>query len=816
MGKYTALVDQLTIEEKVALLSGTNFWETNAIPRLGIPSIYMTDGPCGLRKQGEETDHLGFNSSQKTTCFPNGVTIASAWNRELASNIGKAIARECNFYHVDMLLAPGINIKRNPLCGRAFEYYSEDPIVSGHLGASYVKGVQSQGVGASLKHLALNNNENFRFNGNSIADERTSRELYLKAFEYVVKNAQPHTVMAAYNQIDGIYCSENEQLLQKILREEWGFDGAVVSDWGGVSDRVRGLKAGLDLEMPGDCDHFRAELLRAYAEGELDDATLNRGVTNVLRLIEQVTGEKPQETEACLFENQQLAIEAATEGAVLLKNNGSLPLKRESIPLVIGEFFTKMRYQGAGSSMVTPTEIITPQKAFEQRELTYEYVRGYAEIETEPNEKLMHEALEIAEKYEEVLFFGGQTDYTESEGYDREHLQLPANQRALIEQLLAAGKKIIFILYTGSPVELPFEPQLAAILNMYLPGQAGGEATAQLLLGEKSPSGKLAETWVETYPAIPFAAEFSQQRTEYYRESLYVGYRYFDTVANQGVRYPFGYGLSYTEFVYRDLVLTKKTDKLILSCVVQNVGNMASSEILQLYVQKPKSDVFKPLKELVSFGKVFLLRGEEKTVHLEVDVQDLAYYHVGIKDWVIENGTYIFQVGASVADIRLSTAYEICEQPTIASPYKIEKLPHYYNPAQLKQATQAEFIELLSYQPSEIQSSEKYSFDSQLSEITNSIFGKILYRIVMNEGLNQIRGAKKNQNITESEMQRKSGLFLVNMIPHNSIRSIMTVSRGRLSYPLAQGLIDLMNKHYWRGLKNLLRKEKVPPLPKNQ
>ena len=495
------LLSELTVEEKAALVSGTDFMYTNRIPRLNIPSLRMSDGPHGLRVQAGEGDN-GVTGSLPATAFPTAACTASGWNPENTRKMGKAIARECHKYGVHIVLGPGANIKRNPTAGRNFEYFSEDPLLAGKMAAAEVNGIQSEGVGVSVKHFALNNSENYRFMGDSIADMRAIREIYLKVFEIIVKESNPATMMCAYNKINGEYCSHNKWLLTDVLRNEWGFDGLVMTDWGAMHDRVKSLQAGLDLEMPGDAAICRKWILDSVKDGTLSIEDLDKCVSNILRGIERYAGKIADNSD--FEENDRLAAEIAEDCAVLMKNDGVLPLAENKKILVVGDLFEKMRYQGAGSSMINPTKITSPKTAFDSMRIPYVFKRGYAENKFEPQKEFIADTITAAAKYETVLVFAGLTDYVESEGCDREDMRLPENQLAVIDALCKTGKNVIVVLFGGSPVELPFANKVNAILNMYLPGQNGGTACENLLFGRANPSGRLAETWPLKYEDVPF------------------------------------------------------------------------------------------------------------------------------------------------------------------------------------------------------------------------------------------------------------------------------------------------------------------------
>ena len=581
------LMQELTVEEKAALVSGTDFMYTNPIPRLSVPSLRMSDGPHGLRVQKEGGDN-GVSESEPATAFPTAVTTASSWNPENARKMGEAIAAECRYYGVHTLLGPGVNIKRNPLCGRNFEYFSEDPLLAGVMGAAEVNGVQSKGVGTSLKHFALNNAENFRFMGNSIASEKTMRKLYLKPFEYVVKHAKPATVMCAYNQINGVFCSEHRWLLTDVLRSEWGYDGVVMTDWGAMHDRVASLKAGLDLEMPGDAAICRRWILDGLKDGSLSMDDLDAACRNILNWVDKY--EKPADPTPVDWDaHHALAAEIAADCAVLLKNDGVLPLKATDKLHIAGELYENMRYQGAGSSMIHPARLTTSKDTFAAHG-----VQNHS-----------------MEECDVILYFGGLTDEYESEGGDRENMRLPENQLKELDALFATGKPIVVILFGGSPVELPFYDKVRAILNMYLPGQNGGTATYELLFGEKNPSGKLAETWPLRYEDVPSHETFGKSINEVYSEGTEVGYRFYNK-HNIPVHFPFGFGLSYTTFEKSEWKQTGDAYEQTIT----NTGERFGGEVAQLYLDG----------ELAGFQKVYLNPGESVTVRIVPEPKDEAAY----------------------------------------------------------------------------------------------------------------------------------------------------------------------------------------------
>ncbi|MEN0645348.1 glycoside hydrolase family 3 C-terminal domain-containing protein [Alkalicoccobacillus gibsonii] len=662
-------LNELTIEEKAELCSGKDFWTTQAVERLGIPSIMMTDGPHGLRKQAGESDHLGLNESVPATCFPSAVGLASTWNRDLIYDVGVALGKEARKEEVAVLLGPGANIKRSPLCGRNFEYFSEDPYVSAQLAAAHIKGVQSEGVGASLKHFAVNNQEHRRMSVDAIVDERTLREIYLASFEGAVKEAQPWTVMCSYNLVNGEYASEHKRLLTTILRDEWGFDGLVVSDWGAVNERAAGVGAGMDLEMPTSNGVGTQKILDAIEKGELDEQALDHAVTRILDLVIKSTSQKDL-TDVDMDAQHQLARKVAREAVVLLKNESQLlPLEKSQRIAVIGELAKKPRYQGGGSSHINPYQLDNAYDELARFADSISYAQGYDLEKDKVDDQLIHEATECARKSEVAVLFVGLPDRYESEGFDRDHMSLPTNHEALIRSVLDAQPNTIVILSNGSPVEMPWVDDVPAIIEGYLGGQAGGGAVADILFGVESPSGKLAETFpvrVEDNPSyLYFPGE--GDRVEY-REGIFVGYRYYDTKKVKPL-FPFGHGLSYTTFSYENMTVSSRelneSDKVAVTIQIKNTGSVKGKEIVQLYVQEKHSSVVRPEKELKAFDKVELEPGETKEVDLELDRRAFAYYNTDKEDWSVESGEFELRVGPSSADIALTETISITSsEPT--------------------------------------------------------------------------------------------------------------------------------------------------------
>ncbi|MCU4766771.1 glycoside hydrolase family 3 C-terminal domain-containing protein [Bacillus toyonensis] len=655
------IISEMTLEEKASLCSGLDFWNTKGIERLGIPSIMVTDGPHGLRKQAEGADHLGIYNSIPSTCFPSAVGLASTWNKDLIHEVGVALGEECQAEHVGVLLGPGANIKRSPLCGRNFEYFSEDPYLSSQMAINHVKGVQSQGIGTSLKHFAANNQEHRRMSVDAIVDERTLREIYLASFEDIIKEAQPWTVMSAYNKVNGEYASENNYLLHDILKDEWGFEGFVVSDWGAVNERVASLANGLELEMPSSFGIGEKKIIDAINCGELSVEKLDQAVERLLYIIFKAYDNQLENATYSKDTHHQLAREVASESMVMLQNEDSiLPLKKEGTVAVIGEFAKQPRYQGGGSSHINPTKL---ESIFEELEMVSGektnilFAQGYDLASDDVDENLINEAKKIAESADTAVLFVGLPDRYESEGFDRKHLQMPENHVLLIEAIAEVQSNIVVVLSNGAPIEMPWIGKVKGILEGYLGGQALGGAIADLLFGDANPSGKLAETFPEVLSDNPSYLNFPGEGDKVeYKEGVFVGYRYYEA-KNIEPLFPFGFGLSYTNFEYSKLSISKNeikdTDTVSVLVNVKNTGSIAGKEIVQLYIKDVESSMIRPEKELKGFEKVELQPGEEKTVSFTLNKRSFAYYNVELKDWHVETGEFEILVGKSSREIVL-------------------------------------------------------------------------------------------------------------------------------------------------------------------
>ena len=687
------LLKKLTLEEKCALLSGAETFKTRGMPKHGIPQIWLSDGPHGLRKQAGESDHLGLNPSVPATCFPTASAVANSWDAALGEEIGAALGEEAAAQEVSVVLGPGLNMKRNPLCGRSFEYFSEDPYLAGKLAAGYIRGIQSKGVAACPKHFAVNSQETRRMASDSIVDERTLREIYLTGFEIAVKEGHPRSIMSSYNLVNGMYANENKHLLMEILRGEWGFDGAVITDWGGSNDHALGVKNGSTLEMPAPGGDSVRELLAAVESGKISESDIDARLSELLPLVfdtKAALDAAPREFDAAA--HHALARRAAEESLVLLKNEGSLlPLAAGTKVAVIGDFAKNPRYQGAGSSMVNSTQVdVLLDKLIDSELNVIGYQQGF-DRHGKPDAALQKSACELATQADTVILCMGLDEIAESEGLDRSNLRLAQNQVDLLQAVAAVNPKIVVVLYSGSVVETPWLDNCQALLYAALGGQAGAGAVADALTGKVNPCGKLAETWPLAYADVPSAADFATRRkTVEYREGLYIGYRYF-TTAEKAVRFPFGYGMSYTTFAYSDMA----ADEQGVSLTVTNTGSVAGTEIVQLYVAKKSSELFRPVRELKGFARVTLAPGEKQRITIMLDDKAFRFWNVKANRWEIEGGEYELLVGASVEDIRLCEKISVHGTATV-HPHEDVDLDCYYK-GNVLSVSDADFEKLLGH-----------------------------------------------------------------------------------------------------------------------
>lgn len=786
--KQKELISKMTLEEKAAILSGKNVWETRDYLRLDIPSIGCADGPHGIRRQAGAGDHLGLNASLPATCFPTAATMANSWDEKLGEEVGVALGTEAAALDVSVLLGPGLNIKRSPLCGRNFEYFSEDPFLSGKMAAAYIKGIQSRGVSACPKHFAVNSQELRRMAMNSVIDERTLREIYLTGFEIAVKEGNAGAIMTSYNEVNGIYANESKHLLQEILRDEWGFDGIVITDWGGSNDHVMGVAAGSNLEMPAPGLDSARQLCKAVEDGSLKmeelDLAVDQLLDAILKLSENAKGRQGGFDEKV---HHKLARKASQESAVLLKNTENLlPLPKKSKVALIGDFAIDPRYQGAGSSVVNATQIDTMENLITDFDLEVVGInRGYQRDGRE-DAVMKKAAVDLASMSDIVIYCFGLDELSESEGLDRSHMRIPQNQIDLLEAMAQVNPNIVGVLSAGSSVEMPWQHCCKAILHGYLSGQAGAGAMFDLLTGKVNPSGRLSETYPVHYEDTPAFRNYpSTERNAEYRESIYIGYRYYDT-SKVRVQYPFGFGLSYTEFTYTDL----KVDKEGITVTITNTGDHDGAEVVQLYVGLPNAIVFRPAKELKGFAKVFLKAGEKKEVRISFDDKTFRYWNVKTNCWEIEMGTYQIMVGASVSDIRLRAELEV-EGTTAEYPYYPAELPYYYTGI-IQQIKTTEFETLLGHPVT----SGKWSGELQANDaICQMYYAKsALARFVYH----RLTGIKK-----KSEKKGKPDLnilFIYNM----PFRGIAKMTGGAVSMDMVEGIVKIVNGHFFQGIGKVI------------
>ncbi len=786
--KHTDIIEKMTIEEKAAILSGKNVWQSRNIDRLGIPSIFCADGPHGIRKQAREGDHLGLNASLPATCFPTAASISNSWDMDLCREIGEALGEEASALDVNVLLGPGLNIKRSPLCGRNFEYFSEDPYLSGKLAAAYIKGIQSQGVYACPKHFAVNSQELRRMAMNSVVDERTLREIYLEGFEIAVKEGGARSIMTSYNEVNGVYANENEHLLKDILRGEWGFDGIVITDWGGSNDHVKGVAAGSNLEMPSPGLHSARELIAAVENGSLSMEALEANVDDLLEAVFALTGNRENKRKSFdKEEHHKLAEKAEEESIVLLKNEDELlPLKPGCKVALIGDFAFTPRYQGAGSSLVNPIRVENMEEMIKDYPLNVAgCARGYSRG-GKTDVTLRDEALKLAAQADVVLYCFGLDEISESEGMDRSHMGIPQNQISLLTALSEENPNVVGILSAGSAIEMPWHECCKSLLHGYLGGEAGPSAMLRVITGEVNPSGRLSETYPLRYEDTPAYRYFpGAERCSQYREGIYVGYRYYDT-GKVKVQYPFGYGLSYTTFSYKNLEISENEVRFTLA----NTGKVDGKEVVQLYVGGPKGRIFRPEKELKGFKKVFLKAGESKVITIPFDDKTFRYWNRLTNRFEVEGGVYSIFIGANVADIRLLQTVTR-EGTTEDWPYKAETLKSYYT-GRISQVSEKEFETLLGHPVPEGKWSGDLSLNDALCQMyyAKSPLARLVWRILTGLKNKSEEKGKPDLNL----------LFIYNM----PFRGIAKMTGGAVSMDMAEGMVLAVNGHFFQGMRRII------------
>ncbi len=788
MLRYAEMIGKMTLEEKASLLSGGGLFRSKEIERLGIPAMNFADGPHGVRKQAGSNDHLGLNASLPATCYPTASAIANSWDEGLAEELGSYLGKEASSQGVNMLLGPGLNIKRSPLCGRNFEYFSEDPYLSGKIAAAFIRGMQSEGISACPKHYAVNSQETLRMHSDSVIDERTLHEIYLTAFEIAVKESNPLGLMTSYNRVNGVYASEHPHLLNDILTEQWGFKGVVVTDWGGSNDRVEAARAGGHLEMPttrGDSDR---EIVAAVRAGRLDEARVDKLVDDYLNVVFATKlPDNPQPFDET--KHHAFARKAARDSIVLLKNdNALLPLKKGANVAVIGDFAANPRYQGFGSSVVNPTKIDNPLEFLKAAELKVSYSKGYERFGNQDHE-LLTGAVSAAKDADIVLMFIGLDEMSEMEACDRTHMRVNQNQVDVLEAVTKANPNIIAVFCGGAPFEVPWIEKCKAVIHGYLGGQAGASALVEAIMGKSNPSGKLAETWPLLYGDTPVSKYYpGMEKTAEYREGPFVGYRYFDTV-DANVRFPFGFGLSYTSFAYSGLAINDQT----VSFNIKNTGEHEGAEVAQLYIGLDEGEVFRPKRELKGFTKVSLMPGEERTISIALDDKAFRYFNVETGKYEIEAGRYTIQVCASSRDIRLEGTI-IVNGTGAPNPYNTNLFPSYYS-GFITDVPDEEFERLLG-KPVPPQ-----AWDRSIPLDMNDTFAQLRYaswpggRLVY-----QILTYMKNR----SEKRGKPDLNIL-FIYNSPIRAMAKNMGGALNWEMAEAVLFIFNGHFFRGVGRLAK-----------
>lgn len=811
--KYPEIVKKMSLEQKAAFVSGYDYWHLEECEELGLPKIMVTDGPHGLRKQNPDGDSVGLGNSYPATCFPPAATSSCSWDTELLTKQGEAMGRECLKEKVSVILGPGTNIKRSPVCGRNFEYFSEDPYLAGKCSAAVINGVQSNGVGTSVKHFCCNSQEAFRMVIDEVIDERTIREIYLPAFEISVKEAQPWTIMNSYNKINGVYASQNGHTQQEIARGEWGFEGLFVTDWGSSVDRIPGLQNGTDLEMPSSGALNTKKIIEAVNDGSLDEDVLNERVDKVVELIMKSKPALEKEHTYDVEEHHQLAARVAEASMQLLKNDDSiLPLRSGQKIAVIGEMAKAPRYQGAGSSVINCTKIDNAYEQLEKLGVDVTYAQGYEKSKDEINPTLTAQAVDAAKKADVAVVFAGLTEEFEGEGYDRMGIDMPKSHNALIEEIAKVNANTVVVLAGGSVVLMPWLDKVKGLLNSGLGGQAGGIAVANILTGKVNPSGKTSETYPVSFEDNPTFGNYpGGPVTSEHRESVYIGYRYYDT-AKKDVVFPFGFGLSYTTFEYSDIKLSsdkiKDTDTVTVSFKIKNTGDVDGAEIAQIYVADKESTIYRPEKELRAFSKVFLKAGEQKEVTVELSKRAFAFWNININDWCVETGAFDILVGASSRDIRLSTAITVestieCEIPD----YKAVAPAYYSNVANI---TRDDFAAVYGELPNpDIDINKKIDIYCCLNDARHTKWGGKLCRLI------------DKVMVKFGSAENGDGKMLAAMATQIPIRNFIAMSMGVFSPEMADGLLMMLNddqssfvgfsKIFWRiggaltRLPNLLK-----------
>lgn len=795
--KYKELIEKMTLEEKASLMSGKDYWQSNDIERLGIKSMFLADGSHGIRRQTKPPDRIGLNPSDPATCFPTAATISNSWNVELSERVGEYLGAEAVDQKINVLLGPAINMKRNPLCGRNFEYFSEDPYLAGKLSAGYIRGIQSNGISACVKHFAVNNQEERRMAIDTIVDERTLREIYLTAFEIAVKEGKTKAIMSSYNKVNGIYANENMHLMKDILRDEWGFKGCVITDWSGSNDRINGLIAGNELEMPSSGGETNEEIIQAVKSGKLKEEVLDECVDRLLNLIfstNEALNHSPNKVD--IEKHHRVAQRVAEESIVLLKNDDNiLPIRLNKKVAVIGNFAKQARYQGAGSSIVNPTILDHTLDCFEESGIvSIGYEEGFDRYGKRDDKKIRN-ACELAKKADIVLLYIGLDEYVEVEGLDRKTMAIPENQVELLNALYEVNKNIVAIISCGSAIEMPWINKVKGLLHGYLGGQAGARSILRVLSGDVNPSGKLAETYPIRYEDTPSYKNFPGKEVSVeYREGIYIGYRYYDT-ANKDVLFPFGYGLSYTSFEYSDIQLNNNS----VTFKIKNTGKVAGMEIAQLYVGCKSDSIFRAKKELKGFAKVFINAGDTKTVTIHFDDKTFRYFNIKTNKWEIESSEYEIMIGASSKDIRLVDSIFI-KGTEVELPYNKDKLQSYYS-GKVYDVGLEEFESLVGYKVpnSKLDRSKNLSYNDTIAQCkyAKGISARVAYYIIVLIHRYLIRTGK-----------RREANILMMYVYHLPFRGISRMTMGAINMKMVDGILMAVNGKFFKGLCYFIKERK--------
>lgn len=795
------LIKKMTLDEKISLLNGTNFFYTRPLKRLDIRPLTLSDGPHGLRKQINGDNLAGFNLSEKAVCFPSSGTSAQSFDEEVYKTIGDTLALEAQHYGVDVVLGPAINIQRNPLCGRHFEYVSEDPYLAGKFAINYINGMQKHNIGASIKHFAANNNENIRLFGSSYIDKRALFDIYLKPFEMAIKETQPYTVMCAYNKLNGTYCAENKFLIEDTLRNRFGFQGLVMTDWGATNKRSESIKVGLDLEMPGSSKDNDEELKKKIENHDLDEKYLDRCVNNYLNLVNKI--DKKILIPCDFDKHHEIAIDIASKSAVLLKNENMLPLNKNDEFIIIGELFKKIRYQGMGSSLINPYKLDKFDEIFKENNINYKYYDGYKINEVNVSLEEERKALSSLNKDSKVLLFLGLNDLLECEGMDRKNLSLPENQLNITNNILKITKNVTVILFTGSPVELPFINDINALLLMGLGGEGVAKATYKLLFNEINPSGRLTSTYVKKESDILFNDEFKNNKDILYKESIFVGYRYYHTF-NKEVLFPFGYGLSYSKFEYSNFLINKIDDKLEVSLKIKNISPFKGSDVIQIYYNLANSNYFRSDRNLISFKKVNLDAFEEKTITFNIDLENLKIFNLEADDFLLEEGDYEIFISKNVNNSLYSKVIKID-----GSIFKNHSNDYetYYSKEDLLKINNEEFFNLYG-EKIILENTQEVNIYSPLKDFNNTHwFGKLFYKIVSSTMKKEEKDIKKITNLEEKENAIKSFNFTLKQSDNFTLNAMTNMGNTPINKKLAKLIVDLANGHHLKAYINYFKKD---------